>query len=866
MKSKITLALLALVLVWLVLIVQTRNASATPASSYPSHSSVQEPKGGPTATATPTPSCGPPGWQEKAFYPVNILDQAVAAQGGIVYSFSGVTSAAVTANSYKYNPATNTWTSIAPLPSARQLASAVSDGTYIYILGGSDAYLGGSVTSTLYRYNPATDTYVQLAPYNVPTTAQAAAFLNGKIYRIAGCSTPNCSAILSSVDVYDISSNTWSMAANYPISMGLFTATGLDGYVWAAGGDFGQGSKAYRYDPLTNIWDDAALADLSQTRSSPSSGVVNGRWIIAGGSGSGGVGYSAVVYNPGTNSWSSLPPMPNPSARGGAASTGSTLYVVGGIWPGGGGIGTSYTSAYTEIPCATATPTAIRTSTATTVTATASTTAPTGTPLATPTACTNTYTYSTSTGSLLQGTTLLAGSQCAHCIVPIAFPFPFTFYGQAYTSANIASYGNLQFLTASTSFNSCPPGYPQLGPAILPYWDDTIDMAQSQICLSLAQRPCGIYTSVSGTAPNRQFHIEWLGRRSGSNTYIINFELRLYETTGVFDFVYGAIRPPGAQNSSIGIQDGSSQFISYACHVIDSTYQGLLLRWTPLTCGATSTPVPTFTSTSTPTSTLPAPTGTPTTSATVLSTSTSISTPTSTSVGATATTAATQTPGGATATPQPTATACSISFSDVPSDSTFYPFIRCLACRGIISGYSDGTFRPGNDITRGQIAKMVSNAAGFQEDAGPQVFEDVDATNTFYTWINRLSNRGFMGGYACGTIPEEPCIMPDNKPYFRPFANTTRGQLAKIVSNAAEVGGTPTGLYYTDVPEDNPFYLWIMRLTNIGVMSGYDCGRPLEPCDDQNRPYFRPFANVTRGQASKIVANTFLPNCQTPQR
>src|SRR4029078_11171495 len=87
--------------------------------------------------------------------------------------------------------------------------------------------------------------------------------------------------------------------------------------------------------------------------------------------------------------------------------------------------------------------------------------------------------------------------------------------------------------------------------------------------------------------------------------------------------------------------------------------------------------------------------------------------------------------------------------------------------------------------------------------------------------------------------------------------------LAKIVSNAAGIGGTPTGIFYTDVPEDHPFYVWVIRVIDLAVMSGYPCGSPGEPCDDQNRPYFRPFNNVTRGQASKIVANTFFPGCET---
>jgi plastocyanin len=234
----------------------------------------------------------------------------------------------------------------------------------------------------------------------------------------------------------------------------------------------------------------------------------------------------------------------------------------------------------------------------------------------------------------------------------------------------------------------------------------------------------------------------------------------------------------------------------------------------------------------------------------------------------TSTSTATRTPTSLPATSTPTSevqpTPCGITFMDVPADSTFYTWIRCLACRGIMSGYTDGTFKPGNDITRGQIAKIVSNSAGFNEDAGPQIYEDVPAGSPFYDWINRLSMRGHMGGYLCGLVPEEPCIAPDNRPYFRPNASATRGQLAKIVANAAGLEGDPIGLYYTDVPEDHTFYVWIMRLTQLGVMGGYPCGGENEPCDDQNRPYFRPFANVTRGQASKIVANTFFPNCQTP--
>ena len=282
---------------------------------------------------------------------------------------------------------------------------------------------------------------------------------------------------------------------------------------------------------------------------------------------------------------------------------------------------------------------------------------------------------------------------------------------------------------------------------------------------------------------------------------------------------------------------------------------------------STSTTIATATPTTEPTSTV-VPSSTATSTATVIP----IQTNTQTSVP-TGTTAASVTPvststatsvSTSVATSTATVTACTITFTDVDETNPFYTWIRCLACRGIIGGYSDGTFRPFNEITRGQIAKMVSNAAGFDEDPGPQIFEDVPLESPFFTWINRLTNQGAIGGYPCGQDPNEPCIAPDNKPYFRPNANATRGQLAKIVANAAALEGTPEGQFYSDVDTDHPFYVWVMRLTDLGAMSGYPCGGEGEPCDDQNRPYFRPFNNVTRGQASKIVANSFYANCETP--
>lgn len=63
----------------------------------------------------------------------------------------------------------------------------------------------------------------------------------------------------------------------------------------------------------------------------------------------------------------------------------------------------------------------------------------------------------------------------------------------------------------------------------------------------------------------------------------------------------------------------------------------------------------------------------------------------------------------------PTAFATGTSFSDVPSDAWFYEPVTALVSEGIISGYSDGTFRPSSTVTYGEALKLVLLAAGYGE-------------------------------------------------------------------------------------------------------------------------------------------------------
>ena len=137
--------------------------------------------------------------------------------------------------------------------------------------------------------------------------------------------------------------------------------------------------------------------------------------------------------------------------------------------------------------------------------------------------------------------------------------------------------------------------------------------------------------------------------------------------------------------------------------------------------------------------------------------------------------------------------------------------------------------------------------------------------STFHQFIQRLSSRGYISGYACGGAGE-PCVPPDNRPYFRPNNPVTRGQTAKIVASAAGLPAPPPGLWtFQDVPQGSTFWEWVESLSSAGAISGYACGGAGEPCfPPENRYYFRPGNNVTRGQSAKIVAYTFFPGCSTP--
>ena len=168
--------------------------------------------------------------------------------------------------------------------------------------------------------------------------------------------------------------------------------------------------------------------------------------------------------------------------------------------------------------------------------------------------CAN-YTTSTSTDTIVPGDTD-TGNHCDDCTTPITFPFPVSLYGTSFASALVSSNGNLQFTGDSNYYGAaCPLPDPNLDEAILPYQDDLLT-DQAPDCSAFASG-CGVFTSVTGTAPSRQFNIEW--RTAYFNSAgTANFEVRFYEdNSSCFDVIYGATADDGSSEES-GVQQSAS--------------------------------------------------------------------------------------------------------------------------------------------------------------------------------------------------------------------------------------------------------------------------------------------------------------------
>ncbi len=198
---------------------------------------------------------------------------------------------------------------------------------------------------------------------------------------------------------------------------------------------------------------------------------------------------------------------------------------------------------------------------------------------------------------------------------------------------------------------------------------------------------------------------------------------------------------------------------------------------------------------------------------------------------------------------------CVNPFSDVTTLDIWYDAVRNLSCAGVISGYADGTFRPFNDLTRAQWVTWVVSAMHVPSAKlrpGEFTFTDVDRTSPWSPYVESAYAAGLISGFLCGG-PGEPCDA-QSRLYFHPNTVITRAQAIRPVVRAR--GWTllaPASQTFADVPPSHPWYGEIEAAAAHGLVAGYLCGGPGEPCDSLKRPYFRPFLDLGRGNGALIL-------------
>ncbi len=259
---------------------------------------------------------------------------------------------------------------------------------------------------------------------------------------------------------------------------------------------------------------------------------------------------------------------------------------------------------------------------------------PTRTPTPTPTVCPGAnYAISQTAGTIVPGTTD-TGNHCDDCDTLIALPFAFKVYDQTLSTVYVSSNGRLDFVTNNDPggyLTSCLPAPPNQGPyayTVFSLWHDLRTDVGLSGC-SAWSNGCGIFTSTSGSAPNRIFNIEFHTVRFANNAQTQQFEVRLYENspTQRFDVIYGAINGVAASDTG-GVQGPTPLYTQDFCNT--TAPSNVSHTYTLAGCG-TPTPTPTNTPTGAPTNTpTRTPTNTPTNTPTGAPTNTPTPTPTNT--------------------------------------------------------------------------------------------------------------------------------------------------------------------------------------------------------------------------------------------
>jgi N-acetylneuraminic acid mutarotase len=193
-------------------------------------------------------------WTRKADIPTPRFCVSSSVVNGKIYAIGGALTYNSTALSTveEYDPATDTWTRKADMPTGRAYLSTSAVNGKIYAIGGTllnpEWYLG---ISTVEEYNPATNTWTKKADMPTGRTYLSTSVVNGKIYAIGGFTTRDND--LSPVEEYDPVTDTWTRKADMSTTRSALATSAVNGKIYAIGGRVGGSrtvlSTVEEYDP-----------------------------------------------------------------------------------------------------------------------------------------------------------------------------------------------------------------------------------------------------------------------------------------------------------------------------------------------------------------------------------------------------------------------------------------------------------------------------------------------------------------------------------------------------------------------------------------------------------------------------------------
>jgi len=286
--------------------------------------------GAETRSRAPADPGSPGRWESRKTMTWGRQEVAVGAVGGKVYVIGGFGSTAEPVDIVEvFDPATDEWRTVAPLPIAlHHAAAAVVDGR-LFVIGG---YTGGrvrwSAVGTVFEYEPARNAWRGRAQMPTPRGALAVAALGGRVHALGGTTD----RVSNAHEVYDIAADRWTPANAMPTARDHLAAVGLDGRVWALGGRESflgtQYANVEIYDPTTDSW--RTGTPLPSARGGLAAAALGDKIFVFGGEAPLRIWNATEMYDRAINTWTAKAPMPTARHGLGVAVVDGRIYVAGG--------------------------------------------------------------------------------------------------------------------------------------------------------------------------------------------------------------------------------------------------------------------------------------------------------------------------------------------------------------------------------------------------------------------------------------------------------------------------------------------------------------------------------------------------------